>query len=274
MKRTATVQVNLDFSDEADAAARMRTAFGVTSIVTAMYASSPVTEGRPNGFRSYRAAVWLDMDEARCGLVPSAFAPGFGYAAYTDWALDVPMFFVVRDGQSNPVDGFPFRRFLREGWNGERATLADWALHLSTLFPEVRLKRTIELRGADAAPPAFAEALAALWRGLLDDPAARAAAWELVSGASLAEREALRREVPRAGLAARLGQRPIAPLAAELCAIAADGLGRLPGGPEDRALLAPLAAYARAARCPADDMLADLQRTGGDPARLVEAWTL
>src|SRR6185369_2529215 len=131
MKRTATVQVNLDFADEADAAAKIRTAMGITSIVTALYASSPLTDGRPNGYQSYRAAVWLDMDESRCGLLPFAFAPDFGFAQYTQWALAAPMFFVVRDGQYHAVDDLPFARFLHEGWNGQRATMADWELHLS-----------------------------------------------------------------------------------------------------------------------------------------------
>jgi glutamate--cysteine ligase len=152
--------------------------------------------------------------------------------------------------------------------------MADWELHLSTVFPEVRLKRTIELRGADAAPAPLAEGLAALWRGLLDDPEARAAAWALVSGASLDERQALRREVPRAGLRARLGGRPIAPLAVELCAIAAAGLARLPRGAEDGPLLEPVAERARWGRTAADDMLADFARVGGEPARLVDAWEM
>jgi glutamate--cysteine ligase len=274
MKRTATVQVNLDFSSEQDAAEKIRTAAGVSSIVTGLYASSPISEGQPNGYKSYRAAVWLDMDEDRCGLLPFVFEPDFGFRAYAEWALDVPMFFLARAGRYQPLEGVTFRRFFQQGWGGQRATMADWALHLSTLFPEVRLKRTIELRGADASNLAFAGALPALWRGLLDDPGARQAAWALVARATLAEREALRRDVARAGLEARLGARPIAPLAVELCQIAAAGLARLPGGAEDRPLLDPLLAYARAERSPADDLLADFQRLGGEPARLVQAWEL
>jgi glutamate--cysteine ligase len=274
MKRTATVQVNLDFADEADAADKMRTAMGLSSIVTALFAASPITEGQANGFKSFRAAVWLDMDEDRCGLIPSAFDPGFGFRAYAEWAADVPMFFLSRGGKYLPLEGVTFRRFLREGYQGERATMDDWALHLSTVFPEVRLKRTIELRGADAGPASFVEALAALWRGLLDDLDARRAAFALVADASFAERQELRRQVPKLGLAAQLGGRSLAALATELVAIASTGLARLPGGNEDRALLTPLATYAAAARTPADDMLSDFKSAKGDPKRLIDLWEL
>src|SRR6185369_2925644 len=162
MKRTATVQANLDFADEDDAVEKMRLAFGITSIVTAMFAASPITAGKPNGWKSHRAAVWLDMDEDRCGLLPFAFEPGFRFAHYVEWALDVPMFFVVRDGVYHPVGGMTFRRFFEEGWQGERATRRDWEVHLSTLFFEVRFKRYLEVRGADAGPLTMSQALGAL----------------------------------------------------------------------------------------------------------------
>jgi glutamate--cysteine ligase len=279
MKRTATVQANFDFADEADATDKIRTALGVTSIVTALYAASPVTDGRANGWKSYRAAIWLETDDARCGLLPFAFQPGFRFRDYVDWALDIPMFFVVRDGVYHPAhDGFTFRRFMREGFEGQRArhhaTMADWDVHLSTLFPEVRLKRTIEVRGADATPLPMAAALGALWRGLLDDPAARAEAWKLVAGPSYAERETLRREVPRLGLDARLAGRRLADLAVELCRIARDGLLRLPDGRADADLIGPTLEYATAARCPADDMLDDLAATNGNPTELIKRWEL
>ena len=135
MKCTATVQANLDYDDEPTAAEKIRMAFGVTSIVTALYAASPLSEGRPNGYRSFRAAVWLEMDEDRCGLLPFAFHEEFGFRHYAEWALDIPMFFVVRDGVYHRVGGMPFRRFMQEGWNGHRATLDDWEIHLSTLVP-------------------------------------------------------------------------------------------------------------------------------------------
>jgi len=275
MKRTATVQANFDFADEPDAVDKIRTALGVTSIVTGLFAASPITDGKPNGYKSYRAAIWLDTDEDRCGLLPFAFKPDFGFRDYAEWALDVPMFFVVRAGVYRPVPaGLTFRRFWREGFAGEQATLADWELHLSTMFPEVRLKRTIEVRGADAAALPFASGLGALWRGLLDDREARAQAWRLVADHTMAEREALRREVPRAGLSARFGGRSLRDLAVELCQIAAAGLKRLPDGAADAQLIDPLLTYASAGRCPADDLLEDFKATGGDPKKLIDRWEL
>jgi glutamate--cysteine ligase len=274
MKRTATVQANLDYASEEEAVEKMRAALGITSVVTAMFAASPITEGRPNGYKSYRAAVWLDTDEDRCGLLPFVFEPGFGFAQYVDWALGVPMFFVVRDGVYHPAAGMTFRRFLEDGWQGERATLQDWQIHLSTLFPEVRLKGYIEVRGADSAPMDFASALGALWRGLLDDREACQAAWSLVADWPYVERLRLRRDVPAAGLQARVGGRTLAELAVELCRIARAGLSRLPEGAADQTLLDPLFEYAEAGRCPADDMLDDFRAAGGDPARLVDAWEL
>jgi glutamate--cysteine ligase len=177
-------------------------------------------------------------------------------------------------GPSDIPDDFTFRRFIAEGFRGEAATMRDWETHLSTLFPEVRLKRTIELRGADAGPMPQAPALGALWRGLLDDTDARAAAWDLVANHSFADREALRREVPRAALRARFGGRRLQDLALELIRISDAGLARLPGGEGDRPLLAPLWAYAAAGRTPADDMLDDYEAVRGDPAKLVAKWEL
>jgi glutamate--cysteine ligase len=274
MKMTATVQANFDYESEADAVDKIRTSYGLCSIVTALFAASPISEGRPNGYKTFRAAIWLETDEDRAGLLPFVFDTGFGFRDYVEWALDVPMFFIVRDGKYRPVERLTFRRFNAEGAAGERATMRDWEIHLSTLFPEVRLKRYIELRGADAGPMPMAVALGALWRGLLDDRDARAAAWELVAGHSLAEREALRREVPRAALQARLGARPLQELALELIRISDAGLARLPGGEDDRPLLAPLWGYAAAGRTVADDMLDDFEATRGDPAKLVARWEL
>ena len=274
MKRTATVQANFDYDDEQTAVEKLRTGFGVTSIVTALTAASPISEGRPNGYRSYRAAIWLETDEDRCGLLPFVFDDGCGFRAYAEWALDVPMFFVVRDGVYHPVGGMTFRRFHREGWQGQQATMHDWEIHLSTLFPEVRLKRYIEIRGADAGPLPVALGLAALWRGLLDDRDACRAAFKLVASASMNEREALRREVPRGGMEARFQGRRVQELAVEICRIARDGLQRLPGGQGDAVLLEPLQERALSGRAPADDMLDDYRACAGDPTKLVARWEL
>ena len=274
MKMTATVQANFDYDSEADAVDKMRTAYGVTSIVTAMFAGSPFADGQPTGDKSFRAAIWLETDEDRCGLPGFVFKPDFAFRDYVEWALDIPMFFVVRDGNFKPVERMPFRRFIAEGFEGEAATLRDWELHLSTLFPEVRLKRYIELRGADAGPMPMAEALGALWRGLLDDRDARSAAWEMVAGRPFTERETLRREVPRAALGARFGGHNLKDLALELVRIADAGLARLPGAEDDRPLLAPLWAYVTAGRTPADDLLDDYEAAKGEPTKLVEKWEL
>jgi len=274
MKMTATVQANFDYDGEADAVDKMRTALGVTSILTALYAASPIIEGKKTAWKSYRAAVWLETDEDRCGLLPFAFQPGFSFRDYVEWALDVPMFFLVRDGVFRPVERLPFRRFMTEGLGDERATIRDWEIHLSTLFPEVRLKRYIELRGADAGPMPMAAGLGAVWRGLLEEPSARAAAWALVAGRPFAEREALRREVPRAGLTARFGGHGLRDLAVELLRIADAGLRQLPGGDGDRVLLDPLRAYAEAGRSPADDLNEDFDAAKGDPRTLIRAWAL
>jgi glutamate--cysteine ligase len=274
MKLTATVQANFDYASEDDAAEKIRTAYGVTSIVTALYAASPIAFGRPTGHQSYRAAIWLETDADRCGLLPFVFKPDFRFRDYVDWALDVPMFFVVRDGVYNPVEKLTFRRFLAEGWRGARASITDWEVHLSTLFPEVRLKRYIEVRGADAGPMPMARSLGALWRGILEDAEARRAAGALVADHTFEEREALRRAVPAAGLAARFGKHTVRELAVELCRIAGAGLARLPGGAADARLLEAPRAYGEAGRAPADEMLDDFHAAGGDPATLVRRWEL
>jgi glutamate--cysteine ligase len=268
MLRTATVQTNVDFVDEADALATMRCLYGVTSILTALYANSPIVDGAPSGFQSYRAWVWRDTDGARAGLLPFVFERADLFRAYTDWALDVPMYFVYRGGYQ-PAGGMTFRRFLAEGWRGERANLSDWALHLSTLFPEARLKRFIEVRGCDCGSFAMIAALGPLCRGLLYDPDARAAATALTAGLTIAQRQRLADEVPRAGLAARAGEHLVGTLARELVAIAKAGLGRL--APDAVPLLAPVEEIAATGRTQADLALAAWERAGGDPARQVAA---
>jgi glutamate--cysteine ligase len=241
---TATVQANYDFSDEADMVAKLRTALAVSPIVSAVFANSSLSEGKATGFVSRRLHIWQHTDPDRTGLLPFAFEPDFGYRRYIEWALDVPMFFVVRRGSYHPAGGMTFRRFLREGWAGERASFADFDRHLTTLFPEVRLKHVIEVRGADAVPPGLTCSLPAIWKGILYDAQAREAAFELVAAASHDEREAARAEVARRGLAARYADRPMLELASALAVIAREGLRRIahPGrrDPDETPFLEPV----------------------------------
>lgn len=234
MHLTATVQANLDYSDEADMAAKMRTAMALTPIVSAMFANSSFSGGKPNGFISRRIHFWRHTDPDRCGMLPFVFEPEFGYARYVDWALDVPMFFAVRGGRYLPADGLTFREFLRHGLEGHTATVGDFDRHLTTLFPEVRLKRVLELRGADAVPPHLICALPALWKGILYDAEARAAAWELVADWSFGEREAALDAVARQGLAAEVAGGPVLPLAREVVRLAFGGLRRIAHAGQDR----------------------------------------
>jgi glutamate--cysteine ligase len=227
MHATATVQANFDYASEADMIAKLRTALGVTAIVSAIFANSGLSERKANGFVSRRLQIWQYTDPDRTGLLPFAFEPGFGYRAYAEWALDVPMFFVVRDGSYEAADGMTFRQFMSHGRHGVRATFDDWSRHLTTLFPDVRLKHVIEVRGADAVPPGLTCSLPALWKGLLYEPGAREAAWGLVAATTHEEREAARADVARRGLAARFAGRPVLELARELTEISREGLRRL-----------------------------------------------
>ncbi|HEY1553363.1 MAG TPA: glutamate-cysteine ligase family protein [Kofleriaceae bacterium] len=269
MQRTATVQVNLDFSDEADAAAKMRCLYSVTSILTALWAASPIVDDKPSGYQTYRAWIWRDTDRARAGLLPFVFERADLFAAYTEWALDVPMYFVYRGGYVPAPADLTFRKFMHDGWNGEHATRADWALHLSTLFPEGRLKKFIEVRGCDCGSADMIAALAPMMRGLFYDEAARDAATALTAGLSFADRQRLADEVPRAGFAARAGKHTLGELAKQLVAIAADGLSRV--APTARALLAPVEAIASSGRTQADGILELWQRHAGDRPALVHA---
>lgn len=269
MKRTATVQANLDYTSEADAIEKMRLGLGLGPLVTALYAASPLVDGKPTDWRSYRAHCWTDTDNDRCGFLPFMFDEGAGFRAYAEWALDVPMFFVYRHGTYTPAEGLTFRRFMHEGFRGERATLADWELHLSTLFPDARMKQYVELRTADAGPLDLVQALGALWRGLFYSDDSRRAAWELVRDLSIDERDQLRRDVTKQALHARVRGRDIAPLVEEMVALAAAGLRSL-GAPLGAALLEPLLERARSRRCPADDILAAFNEVNGDPRAFVE----
>ncbi|HRK19956.1 MAG TPA: glutamate--cysteine ligase [Hyphomicrobiaceae bacterium] len=242
MYRTCTVQVNLDFADEADMVKKLRVSLALQPIAQAIFASSPFTEGKPNGFKTFRGEVWRDTDKARTGNLPFAFESGMGYERYVDYALDVPMYFVYRDGNYIDVAGASFRDFLDgrlAALPGERPTMADWSDHMTTLFPDVRLKRFLEMRGADGGSRAMILALPAFWVGLLYDRAALEAAWDLVKSWSAAERDALRDGVPGQGLDLRFGAGTVRDIARDAIAIARSGLrarGRGAGTHADEAV--------------------------------------
>jgi glutamate--cysteine ligase len=269
MRMTATVQTNLDFADEADAAAKMRCIYSVTSILTALWAASPIVEDQVSGFQTYRAWIWRDTDNARAGLLPFVFDRDDLYAAYTEWALDVPLYFIYRGGYLRVPADLTFRKFLRDGYQGLVATMSDWALHLSTLFPEGRLKRFIEVRGCDCGSFPMIAALAPMMRGLLYDETARSAAIALTAGLSFAERQTLANDVPRAGFKARAGAHTVGELAKQLVAIARDGLSRQM--PASLPLLAPVEQIASSGRTQADEILELWQRHQGDRKALVAA---
>lgn len=227
MFTTATVQANFDYSDETDMIAKLRLASALSPVVSAVFANSSLSEGRTNGFASRRLEIWRFTDPDRCGLLPMVFEADFGYRRYVEWALDVPMFFVVRGGKYLPAGGISFRHFLERGFEGERATFGDFDLHLTTLFPDVRLKRFIEVRGADAVPPGLTCSLPALWKGILYDAQAREAAWGLFQDFDIAQRVAARADVARRGLGARYGGESVLELAGSLAQIARQGLARI-----------------------------------------------
>lgn len=230
MYRTATVQVNLDFRDEADMVEKMRVSLALQPIATALFANSPFTDGKPNGFLSWRGEIWRDTDTDRTGGLPQAFEPGFGYESYVDWALDVPMYFVKRGDTYTNVAGIPFRQFLDKGLPdllpGERPTFGDWANHLGTLFPDVRLKRYLEMRGADAGSRDCLVALPALWVGLLYDAASLDAASQMIRDWTAEERLALRDGVPVQGLKTPFRSGTVRDIAREVLALARGGLAR------------------------------------------------
>jgi glutamate--cysteine ligase len=229
MFRTATVQVNLDYESETDMVKKLRVGLALQPIVTAMFVNSPFADGRANGFLSMRAEIWRDTDGARTGMLPFAFDDGMGFERYVDYALDVPMYFVKRGEHYHDVSGASFRDLLTGKLvqlPGERATMSDWANHLSTIFPEVRLKRFLEMRGADMGGRDHVLALPALWAGLLYDETALDGAWQLVKSWSEQQRSALRADVPRLGLKAEVAGRKVRDVASDVLALARGGLAR------------------------------------------------
>lgn len=226
MFRTCTVQANLDYSDETDATRKLRIALALQPIVTAMFANSPFYEGRLSERQCERADVWLHMDPDRTGLLPFAWERDMSFRKYVEWALDVPMFLIKRGARVIPNTHQTFRTFLREGSGGERATLADWKTHINSLFPEVRLKNTLEVRGADAQPTDLTCALPSLWKGLLYDERALTQAERLIEPLSPRSLEAVRPEIARSALSAQLLGRSVQSWASEVLEIARASLER------------------------------------------------
>lgn len=227
MYRTATVQVNLDFASEADMVRKLRVSLALQPIATALFASSPFTEGKLNGFQSMRSEVWRDTDRRRTGMLPFVFEEGMSFERYAEYALDVPMYFIYRDGAYIDVAGASFREFLAGKLSkagGLRPTLDDWSDHLTTLFPEVRMKKFLEMRGADGGRWQSITALPAFWTGLLYDQAALDQAWQMVKDWTDEEREALRSVVPKQGLKAKFRNTTVGELARQVVHLAREGL--------------------------------------------------
>jgi glutamate--cysteine ligase len=262
MYRTATIQVNLDFASEADMVKKLRVSLALQPIATALFASSPFEEGKPNGLKSLRSEVWRETDPNRTGMLPFVFEDGMGYERYVDYALDVPMYFVYRDGRYIDAAGASFRDFMAgklAQLPGERPTLDDWSDHLTTLFPEVRLKRFLEMRGADGGRWRRICALPAFWAGLLYDTTALDAAWDLVKSWSAEERQALRNAVPREALETRFRDTSVQEIAREAVRIARLGLRnrrRINVLSQDETIyLTPLEGVAASGKTVADELL-------------------
>ena len=276
MKRTCTVQVNLDYSSEADMIAKFRASLALQPIATALFANSPFVEGKPSGFVSYRSQVWTDTDPDRTGMLPWVFESGMGFERYVEWMLDVPMYFVRRNGRYIDVAGQSFRDFLAgklPGLEGEHPTLADWEDHLTTAFPEVRLKRFLEMRGADGGPWRRLCALPAFWVGLLYDQQSLDACLALTRDWTLAERQALRDDVARTGLKAKIRGKRVSDVARQLLQLARQGLARrqrLNGaGDHEGGFLNPLEEVVDRGTTPAEVKLAALEtRWQGDIRRI------
>jgi glutamate--cysteine ligase len=273
MLRTATVQANYDYLSEADAMTKMRVALKLAPLTTAMFANSPFYEGAPFGGKSYRAKVWLEVDDDRSGLVPGLWKKNAGFVDYVEWALDVPMFMFKRDGKKVANTGQTFRSFWKSGYEGHHPTITDWQTHLNTLFPEVRLKKTIEVRGADAQGKNLACTLPALWTGIFYDAQALAQAEALCADFTYDEVNASRQEVWRKGLGASFRGRTLQPVAEKLIEIAEGGLERRhhlsPSGKDERAHLTRLKDLVSRGEAPADRLLDGLDKVSDLRAEII-----
>lgn len=276
MYRTCTVQVNLDYASEADMVKKLRVALALQPVATALFASSPFFEGKPNGHRSWRSRIWRSLDDSRTGMLPFAFESGMGFQAYVDWVLDVPMYFVYRDGQYIDARGQSFRDFLNgklPALPGEKPTLSDWADHMTTVFPEARVKKYIEMRGADCGDRAHIIALPAFWVGLMYDQTALDAAWDLVKGFDAETREGLRVAASVSALAGEAGGVKLMDLARAAVGLSHAGLAARGLG-EER-WLAPLVESLDRGEVQADRYLKALKgEWGGDLGRIYAATQL
>ncbi len=281
MRRTCTVQVNIDFGSEADMVQKLRVALALQPVATALFANSPFFEGKPNGHKSWRSRIWRDLDDARTGMLPFVFEEGFGFERYVQYALDVPMYFVYRDGKYIDALGQSFRDFLQgklPALPGETPTLSDWADHLTTAFPEARIKKYMEMRGADGGPWRRLCALPAFWVGLTYDQSSLDAAWDLVKGWDAETREALRVAASVDALQAEVGKIKMHDLAREVVAISEAGLKSRarPGAggliPDETHFLNALKESLDSGKTPADELMdryngdwnGDLSRIYGD----------
>jgi glutamate--cysteine ligase len=270
MLRTCTVQANLDYQSEADMVKKFRASLALQPVAVALFANSPFVEARPSGYLSYRSLVWTDTDPDRCGTLPFVFEDGFGFERYVDYMLDMPMYFVYRDGTYIDASGQSFRDFMAgklPALPGELPLIGDWADHLTTAFPEVRLKTYIEMRGADGGPWRRLCALPALWVGLLYDGTALDAASELVADWTPEEREAMRRDVPLLGLDTPHRSRAFRDIALEMLEIAREGLHRRarrdPCGEDETHYLDTLFSIAGSGRTPAQELIEDYKTRWG-----------
>ena len=281
MLRTSTVQVNLDFSSEADMVQKMRIAVALQPVATALFANSPFTEGRPNGFLSYRSHTWTDTDPDRSGMLPFIFDDGFGFERWVDYVLGVPMYFVYREGLYQDVAGCSFRDFMAgklKGFEGVYPSLRDWEDHMTTPFPEVRLKHFIEMRGADGGPWSRLCALPALWVGLLYDSEAQNEAWDLIKDWKTSEMQCIRAAVPRYALKTQFRGRPLQDIAKSMVEIAGDGLRRrrvASGSKSDEcSYIETLQEIAESGISPAETLLERFEKDwGGDIDRVYMATT-
>jgi glutamate--cysteine ligase len=277
MKQTAGVQANLDYHDEADAIRKLRVSMGIVPLLYATFANSPISDGALNGFQSFRGHIWSDTDNDRCGVPAFVFRQDAGFEDYAEYALDVPMYFLIRDHRYISLTtppGITFRQYMDRGWNGERATIEDWAHHLTTIFTEVRLKKYVEVRTADSQPPALMLALPALLKGILYDDDCMAAAWDLVKHWRYNERLELTALANKAGLEARAGRISFKELALELLNIATTGLVRLRAlnerGEDETIYLARLTNLVRSGHSPASLLIENWKgRWNYDVGRMV-----